>query len=341
RPDDARIDHGPAGLRRSHRRLAFAAVRSGVHLHCRQSGARLVLLALGEPTATGDADVVPSPPSKHSAGRLHVPFRGHAGSGAHSRAGATPHPLSARCARYCAQRRWLARGLATARLVVGDSADSGQPDLVALQQEAWLNGMPRPRTDIRPRILAAARERFAQSGVDASSLRSIASAADTSVGMIYYYFPTKDALFLAVVEDVYGALLSDLDAALKVRGDFASSALSFYQRIASVSPLELQIIRLVAREAFSSSERLLDLLPRFSRGHVALILNVVQRGIQAGELRTDVHPAVLMAATLSLGTLPQLALRALGKYLPVAPPRTAELTRQLADVLLHGVSARK
>jgi TetR/AcrR family transcriptional regulator len=201
--------------------------------------------------------------------------------------------------------------------------------------------MPRPRTDIRPRILEAARERFAQSGVDASSLRSIAADAGTSIGMIYYYFPTKDDLFLAVVEDVYGALLSDLDAALGTSGDFASSALSLYRRIAAVSPLELQVIRLVAREAFTSGERLLSLLPRFSRGHIALIFNAVRRGVQAGELRTDLHPAVLMAATLSIGAVPQLALRVMGKYLPIAPPGAAELTRQLADALLNGIGAKK
>lgn len=199
--------------------------------------------------------------------------------------------------------------------------------------------MPRPRTDIRPRILDAARERFAATGVDASSLRSIASDAGTSIGMIYYYFPTKDELFLAVVEDVYGRLLGDLEAALGSEQDFASRALALYRRIARSSEIEGQVIRLVAREAFTSGQRRESVARRFSRGHVPLIFQAVLAAVRAGELRSDISPLVLMAATIALGTLPQIALRALGKHLPSAVPSAEELTRQLARVLMEGVGA--
>ncbi len=201
--------------------------------------------------------------------------------------------------------------------------------------------MPRPRTDIRPRILEAARERFAATGVDGSSLRGIATSAGTSIGMIYYYFPSKDELFFAVVDEVYGQLLTDLEAAIGQHQDFAGSVLALYRRIAGASALELQVIRLVAREAFTSGERLQRLARRFSRGHVPLIFKTIQQGVQAGELRTDVHPIVLLAATIALGTLPQIAIRTLGKHLPVKPPGSLELTSQLCEVLQHGVRARK
>ena len=160
--------------------------------------------------------------------------------------------------------------------------------------------MPRPRTDIRPRILEAARERFAATGVDATSLRSIASDAATSIGMIYYYFPTKDELFLAVVEDVYGRLLAELEAVLAGEHDFAHRALALYRRIAAASELERQVIFLVAREGFTSGQRRERIAHRFSRGHVPLIFRAVLGGVSAGELRSDVHPLVVMAATISL-----------------------------------------
>lgn len=201
--------------------------------------------------------------------------------------------------------------------------------------------MPRPRTDIRPRIIEAARERFAEAGVDATSLRSIASDARTSIGMIYYYFPTKDDLFLAVVEDVYGQLLGELEAALASQPDFASSALALYRRFAAASALERQVIRLVAREAFTSGARLESLARRFSRGHVPLLLGAAADAARAGELRRDVHPVVLMAATLALGTVPQLAIRALREHLPASAPGSEEFTRQLALVLMQGIGARK
>jgi AcrR family transcriptional regulator len=159
--------------------------------------------------------------------------------------------------------------------------------------------------------------------------------------MIYYYFPTKDDLFLAVVEDVYGKLLADLETALGTHPDFASSAFALYRRVAAASALELQVIRLVAREALTSGERLRSVIARFSRGHIPLIFNAVRRGVEGGELREDLHPAVLMAATLFLGTVPQIALRVLGKHLPMTLPGPAEVTRQLADVLLNGIGSKR
>jgi AcrR family transcriptional regulator len=201
--------------------------------------------------------------------------------------------------------------------------------------------MPRPRTEIRARIIEKARERFAAAGVDATSLRSIAADADTSIGMIYYYFPTKDDLFLAVVEDVYAELLTELERELGRHEDFRESVLALYRRIGQASPLELQVIRLVAREALTSGQRLERVARRFSRGHIPLVFETVVRGVRSGELRTDLHPLVLMAATIALGTLPQIALRVLGQHLPAAAPDPNDLTRQLCTVLLEGTGARR
>ena len=74
--------------------------------------------------------------------------------------------------------------------------------------------MARPRSDIAPRIVAAARQRFLKQGVDGASLREIAREAGTNIGMVYYYFPTKDDLLLAVVEEIYGGMVSGIRAAL-------------------------------------------------------------------------------------------------------------------------------
>ena len=77
--------------------------------------------------------------------------------------------------------------------------------------------MARPRSDIRPRIVDSARARFLSLGVDGASLREIARDAGTNIGMVAYYFPTKDDLFLAVVEEVYASEVADLSIGLLFR----------------------------------------------------------------------------------------------------------------------------
>ena len=74
--------------------------------------------------------------------------------------------------------------------------------------------MARPRSDISERIRDAACERFLADGVDGASLRAIATKAKTSIGMVYYYYPSKEELFFAVVEETYSKLVADLGRAL-------------------------------------------------------------------------------------------------------------------------------
>ncbi len=198
--------------------------------------------------------------------------------------------------------------------------------------------MPRPRTDIQPRILHAARARFVDSGVDGASLRSIARDAKTSIGMVYYYYQTKDDLFLEVVEEVYVGFLRDIETVVESEPDFDSKVLALYRRIGGMSELELQTIRLVVREALTSSNRLDRLVERFKRGHVPLIVNTVLTGMNEGRLRSDLHPVVLVLSTVALGAFPQLVLRGVGHMVPLPLPDAKELPAQLLRVLLQGVA---
>jgi AcrR family transcriptional regulator len=52
----------------------------------------------------------------------------------------------------------------------------------------------------RSRILHAAEELFANSGVDGTSVRQIAEKADVPVGLINYYFGSKDGLYRAIFQ---------------------------------------------------------------------------------------------------------------------------------------------
>lgn len=200
--------------------------------------------------------------------------------------------------------------------------------------------MPRPRTDIEPRILHAARDRFLHDGVDGASLRAIARAAGTSIGMLYYYFPTKDDLFLAVVEEVYGKLLSDLERALAPAGAPVRERLGrLYARIAATDDDELAVVRMVLREVLVGSPRLARLIERFQRGHLPLVLRTLAQGQAEGAIRTDLPLPLLLLVTFGVGAVPQLVARNLGPLL--APtlelPPPARLAELLLEVLFQGV----
>ncbi|MFK8252920.1 TetR/AcrR family transcriptional regulator [Ancylobacter terrae] len=58
-----------------------------------------------------------------------------------------------------------------------------------------------PRRDPRRRILDAARQCFVRGGFHATSMHEICAAAEMSPGALYRYFPSKDAIIIAIVEE--------------------------------------------------------------------------------------------------------------------------------------------
>jgi AcrR family transcriptional regulator len=203
--------------------------------------------------------------------------------------------------------------------------------------------MARPASDISSRILHAARERFLLEGVDGASLRNIAKDAGTNIGMVYYYFKTKDELFEAVVAEVYTHILDDIKATLSADTTPEQRLSQLYARVAALSDEEFQVVRLLLREALISSARLSRIARLFLEGHIPLVLRMMADGSAHGRLRSDLHPVALMAATFVLGLMPQIARRLLASTdLPFAGllPSGAAVADTMISVLLEGIAAR-
>jgi AcrR family transcriptional regulator len=202
--------------------------------------------------------------------------------------------------------------------------------------------MGRPASDIAPRIVHAARERFLFDGVDGASLRNIAKDAGTNIGMVYYYFKTKDELFLAVVEEVYSRLLEDMRRIMAEPGPPDRRIAELYQRIAAMSDDEFKVVRLILREALVSSARLTGLAKRFQAGHVPLVMQLIEDGVSQQRLRADLHPVAMLGAMFVLGLMPQIARRLLSAtdlgFAPLLPPAAA-VANMMFEVLLRGIGS--
>ncbi|MGE5620535.1 MAG: TetR/AcrR family transcriptional regulator [Sphingomonadaceae bacterium] len=70
------------------------------------------------------------------------------------------------------------------------------------------------RKSTRRRILEAAVQVFAERGYHDSSVDDIVRASGTSKGAVYFHFPNKQGIFLALVEFLAGRLIDGMDAAI-------------------------------------------------------------------------------------------------------------------------------
>ena len=66
------------------------------------------------------------------------------------------------------------------------------------------NKRPQASQEKRAEIVTAARELFVSAGYDATPMGRVASTAGVAANTIYWYFDDKDAVLIAVLDDVMG-----------------------------------------------------------------------------------------------------------------------------------------
>ncbi|HWI86933.1 MAG TPA: TetR/AcrR family transcriptional regulator, partial [Sphingomonas sp.] len=98
----------------------------------------------------------------------------------------------------------------------------------------------------RAQIIAVAREQFFEQGYDGTSMSAIASALGGSKGTLWSYFPSKEHLFAAVVEDTAAGIRGGLDVSAEGTPLEALTRLSRSVIDRATSPIVQQMQRLVS-----------------------------------------------------------------------------------------------
>lgn len=184
-------------------------------------------------------------------------------------------------------------------------------------------------------ILAAARQVFGAQGFAGGSVAEIAAIAGVVEGTVYSYFDSKRDLLLRVVTDFYEALIHDVTSGLEaIRG--AENQLRFLiTRHVCVFVEDLGICRLVLSEIRPDPALYGGAVLDLNRRYTALALDVIERGIASGTLRTDVPPTVLR--DLLYGGVEHALWR---HMFAGADIDAAALGDMLADTLLSGALPR-
>src|SRR5215210_3541406 len=130
----------------------------------------------------------------------------------------------------------------------------------------------------REKVMAAARAAFAEHGSEAQ-MDDVARRAEVGVGTVYRHFPTKEALFVALLEDTFGQIAARARPALE--GDDAWEVLTRIMWDAAES---------LARDRALAEALAADLTDEPCPGELELaeIARVLmERAKAAGDLRAD------------------------------------------------------
>jgi AcrR family transcriptional regulator len=144
----------------------------------------------------------------------------------------------------------------------------------------------------RSEILDVATREFADNGYAGARVDEIAAKTRTTKRMIYYYFASKERLYIAVLEREYArirALERDLDV------EHLDPAEAVRQLVALTfdhHEAHPDFIRLVSIENIHRAERIAGSEVLAELGHPALdtLTRILERGREAGRFRADADP---------------------------------------------------
>jgi len=151
-------------------------------------------------------------------------------------------------------------------------------------------------------ILEVAAAEFGEKGLAGARIDEIAALTQTSKRMIYYYFGSKEGLYLAVLEESYKRV-RDIEAELHLQDLEPEQALR--RLVAFTFDHHLQhenYIRLVMNENINRGQYLAQSqrIQELNVPAIAAIRHLYQRGIKAGVFRTGLDPVDIHASISAL-----------------------------------------
>ena len=160
--------------------------------------------------------------------------------------------------------------------------------------------------ETRQLILDASMDCFALNGYDATSVAEICQAAQVSKGAFYHHFPSKQALFL----DLMNSWLQGVSGVFQQAGQSAQSTTQAFEDMAAMTgqiyealqggfPILLEFWRQASRQPEIWEEAVAP----YHR-YLALFAGMIRQGMGDGDFSPDTHPdtsaRILMAVAMGL-----------------------------------------
>ena len=163
--------------------------------------------------------------------------------------------------------------------------------------------------DARGRILAAARRHFATAGFEGASTRQIATDAGVAQSLLLYHFRSKDALWRAVIDQMFADL--NVRVALAARGVRDGSVrdrlLAVIRAFIDLCAEDADIHRIMTIEGRQPTERLRWLVDSHLRDNHRAACALIREGQRVGRVRQG-DPTLLYYSFIAIaGTAFSLA----------------------------------
>jgi AcrR family transcriptional regulator len=151
-------------------------------------------------------------------------------------------------------------------------------------------------------ILEVATQEFAEKGLAGARIDEIAAATKTSKRMIYYYFESKEGLYLAALEEAYRRVRAT-ESELHLENLAPCAALqrlvefTFDHHFSNETYIRLVMNENIHRASFLAQSRIIQ---KLNTPAIDAIKKLYQRGVETGEFRAGLDPIDIHATISAL-----------------------------------------
>lgn len=175
-------------------------------------------------------------------------------------------------------------------------------------------------------LLDAARRVLSAKGYHGTKIVDIARAASVGVGTFYLYYPTKEALFLELVEDTVARLKAELDAVRARVDDPIEQSRERTLRFFRFAQENRELFRIV----FGHGASFHDVVRRCQEGFIHDLHEIIVAGIEHGELRRG---DAMIWAQAFIG----MSLQVVSWWIEQENVPIEQVAASLSDLALHGM----
>lgn len=196
-----------------------------------------------------------------------------------------------------------------------------------------MSGTAASKRDIRrQQVLDAALDVFARDGYGNAAVDDIARASATSKGGVYFHFPSKQALFLALLDEASGLLLGRVQRAMEAEPDPLAKGDAALRAALSTFGKNRTLARLLLVEALGAGKEFNARLTALHSDFAELIARHLDEAVAAGALPP--HDTRL-AGIAWFGAVNQVVTR----WVLTGEPRNLDdVYPALRALLMHGVA---
>jgi len=160
-----------------------------------------------------------------------------------------------------------------------------------------------PRVASIERILSCAIDLFVKDGYRATTVDVIAARAGLTKGAVYFYFKSKEAIMLRLLDEAEAIVVEPLTACIDRAGpsaiDKIATFLNHQSGIAFTHPQHLLLLILMSIEFYGSNTENEVRVRSIYRRLYAIVDRIIHQGQAEGSIRTDIRSHELTSVVVA------------------------------------------